>query len=172
MVENMRTDGFQMNEVQSACLNILKSIDAICEKHDLTYYIYGGSLLGAYRHNGFIPWDDDIDIAMTRKDFEKLKYYQREFPDYMFLDTIQRKGHQWTGAHVVDKRFKLEVGHGLRKAEMNVWVDVLIIDGVPNPGTLKYKIFSFFYLSARLFYKFSNFFSGLFFYLVTFNTTS
>lgn len=146
-----------LNAIQKIGLSILKEIIAICKRHDLTYYVYGGTLLGAIRHQGFIPWDDDVDIAMSRKDFEKLKQYQNEFPQYMFLDTIQQKGHQWTAAHVVDTRYKLEVGKGMKKATMSVWVDILIIDGVPNPGTFKYKIFSAAYLTARLLYKFSNF---------------
>ena len=146
-----------LNELQLSCLNIFKELMKLCDRHHLTCYIYGGSLLGAYRHQGFIPWDDDLDVAMPRKDYEKLKQYQDELPDYMFLDTIQRKGHQWTGAHIVDKRLTIEVGHGLRRVRMNVWVDILMIDGVPNPSSFQYKLFSMAYLSARLLYKFSNF---------------
>ena len=146
-----------LNETQKVGLDILKVIIEICQRHDLIYYVYGGTLLGAIRHQGFIPWDDDVDIAMTRKDFEKLKTCQNELPDYMFLDTIQRKGHQWTAAHVVDTRYQLEVGKGLKKAKMPVWVDILIIDGVPTPGTIQFKLFSVLYLTARLLYKFSNF---------------
>lgn len=147
----------ELSELQQAGLGILKEIDKICKKHNLTYYIYGGSLLGAYRHQGFIPWDDDVDIAMPRSDYEKFKLYQNELPEYMFLDSIRYKGHQWTAEHVIDKRMKIEVGHGLKRVIMNAWVDILIIEGVPNPRTLHYKIYSFIYLTARLLYKFSNF---------------
>lgn len=52
---------------------ILKDFIKICEENDLTYYMYAGSLLGAIRHNGFIPWDDDLDVIMFRDDFEKFK---------------------------------------------------------------------------------------------------
>ncbi len=52
---------------------ILKDFIEICEENDLTYYMYAGSLLGAIRHNGFIPWDDDLDVIMFRDDFEKFK---------------------------------------------------------------------------------------------------
>lgn len=153
----MRNDGYQLNELQTAGLNILVAIDGICKRHSLTYYIYGGSLLGAYRHKGFIPWDDDVDIAMTRKDFEQFKLFENELPAHMKIDTVCNKGHQWTNAHVEDTNLRLEVGKGLKRAIMNAWVDIIIIEGVPNPGTLKYKLFSFAYLSARLLYKFSNF---------------
>jgi lipopolysaccharide cholinephosphotransferase len=52
---------------------ILKDFIKICEENDLTYYIYAGSMLGAIRHNGFIPWDDDLDVVMFRDDYEKFK---------------------------------------------------------------------------------------------------
>ena len=69
-----------LNELQKAGFNILKVVIDICKRHELMYYVYGGTLLGAIRHQGFIPWDDDVDIAMPRKDFEKLKQYQEELP--------------------------------------------------------------------------------------------
>lgn len=146
-----------LNDLQKAGLNILKVLINICNRHGLTYYIYGGTLLGAIRHKGFIPWDDDVDIAMPRKDFEKLKLFEAELPEYMFLDTIQMKGHKWTPARIMDKRMVLETGRAVKRASMNVWVDILIIDGVPHPDSLMFKLFSFGYLSARLLYKFSNF---------------
>ena len=52
---------------------ILKDFIRICEKNNLTYYIYAGSMLGAVRHNGFIPWDDDLDVVMFRDDYERFK---------------------------------------------------------------------------------------------------
>ena len=62
-----------MREEQQIMLSILKEFDRICRKNNLSYWLCSGTLLGAVRHKGFIPWDDDIDVSMERKDFEIFK---------------------------------------------------------------------------------------------------
>lgn len=61
-----------MNKLQAKLLDIAKAFKAVCLKHNLSYQMYGGTLLGAVRHKGFIPWDDDIDFIMPRSDYDKL----------------------------------------------------------------------------------------------------
>ena len=56
--------------LQEKMFELVLEIDAICKKNHIVYYLTGGSVLGAVRHGGFIPWDDDIDIMMTRQEFE------------------------------------------------------------------------------------------------------
>ena len=62
----------RMDEVREVMLNLLRIVDDICNKENLKYWIDGGSMIGAIRHGGFIPWDDDIDIAILKKDYLKL----------------------------------------------------------------------------------------------------
>lgn len=62
----------EINELKQIQLNILNFVDAFCKKNNLKYFLAYGTLLGAVRHNGYIPWDDDIDILMFREDYEKL----------------------------------------------------------------------------------------------------
>lgn len=77
-------------KIQAELLNIMIEIDRVCKILDIKYTLSGGSLLGAVRHKGFIPWDDDMDIAMTRDNYEKfLKYAQRELKDNYFLQTYE-----------------------------------------------------------------------------------
>lgn len=84
----LRQDAYMtssLNQVQAAELDLLKWFKTYCENNHLVYYISGGTLLGAVRHHGFIPWDDDIDVALPRKDYERLvKEVRDNLPSNMF----------------------------------------------------------------------------------------
>ena len=78
----------QLRACQLKQLSILEVIDGICQKHHIDYWLDGGSLLGAVRHGGFIPWDDDIDIGMTLEGLQKfIQVAPAELPDHLFLQT-------------------------------------------------------------------------------------
>lgn len=79
-----------LRELQLALLDILIHVARICERHNITYWLDGGTLLGAVRHDGFIPWDDDIDIAMPYKEFVRFEEVaKKELPEHLFLQTSQ-----------------------------------------------------------------------------------
>ena len=69
-----------MNRVQAGLLNLLREIDTICKENDIVYYVTGGTAIGAVRHKGFIPWDDDIDVYMTRSNWEKFHNVMKKNP--------------------------------------------------------------------------------------------
>ena len=83
-------EGTPLRKAQLCMLNILIEIDRICRKHDIPYWLDSGTLLGAVRHGGFIPWDDDVDIAIMRSDYPRLKeYLTEELPkDLILQDSI------------------------------------------------------------------------------------
>lgn len=86
-------------------LSILEKFDQVCKKHNLTYYAFYGTLLGAVRHQGFVPWDDDIDIAMFRDDYEKFQEIApQEFSDPYFYQSSYNDHRIWPLSKIRDSR--------------------------------------------------------------------
>ncbi len=84
-------DGFYVSELRKKIwaveFDLLLELDRVCKKHGLKYFLWGGTLLGAIRHKGFIPWDDDIDVALLREDYDKLSDLAQEFRHPYFMMT-------------------------------------------------------------------------------------
>lgn len=86
----------EMKHAWAMEMEVLAEIDRICAKHDIKYYAYGGTLLGAVRHKGFIPWDDDIDIAMKREDYRKFaEVVEQELPEAWIFWNIYSSREGW-----------------------------------------------------------------------------
>lgn len=107
MEENLReynTEGSELRKLQLKMLEILTIVTNIADKHNIPYWLSGGTLLGAARHQGFIPWDDDIDIELLRSDWLKLhKVLRQELPADLYLQTPADKGYRLLFSKVRDR---------------------------------------------------------------------
>lgn len=126
-----------MKEIWATQLEILNEIKSICEKHNIKYFAIGGTLLGALRHNGFIPWDDDLDIAMFRDDYNKFCaiapselshpfFFQSEYSDPGYLLRHAKVRNSLTTGILMsqkDKKFTFNQG---------IFVDIFPLDRIPN----------------------------------------
>lgn len=126
-----------MKRVWAAQLEVLQEIDRICKRHNIKYFAEWGTLLGAVRHKGYIPWDDDIDIGMLRKDFVRFYHYaQKELTKGCFVRNIDDERYRGLLPCVMNsdwilpenKEF-LERFHG---CPYNVGVDIYCLDNLPK----------------------------------------
>ena len=124
---------YDIRPLQLRLLDILMAIDAMCREHGLRYYLVDGSLIGAVRHKGFIPWDDDMDIAMPREDYERLIVHCREWlpAPYEFVSFETDSSYPLHFGKVQDASTTLIERPHLYYLG-GVYVDVFPIDGAPE----------------------------------------
>ena len=128
---NNKPIGFE--ELRQIQLHILDTIDAFCKEHDIQYSLAFGTLLGAVRHGGYIPWDDDLDIMMTRDNYNKFRdLYKSEH--YPFLDLKIDNNHPVPLGKVYDSRTFFYY-KGYIKRKYGVFVDIFPIDNVPTDNS-------------------------------------
>lgn len=147
-----------LRELQLKELEILKETIRIIEAHNLSYYALGGTLLGAVRHNGFIPWDDDVDICMSRPEYEKfLEYAQNELPENLELGYFKtNQNHFKYCARIIDKNTSVKRNDSFKDYYVNIWIDILPLDGMPD-NKFKNKLHKIHLLIRRLFLQYSIF---------------
>lgn len=124
--------------LKSCLLEILTHVASYCERNHLTYFLSFGTLLGAIRHKGFIPWDDDIDIMMPRDDYNKfIQHFNSESKRYQVIDISTNPDYYVPFAKVVDKQTRLR--EPVSKAiEIGAFVDIFPIDNMgDDEGTAK-----------------------------------
>lgn len=124
---NRLIDSDSLKKIQ---LDILKSIDLFCVKNNIKYFLCGGSCIGAIRHNGFIPWDDDIDVAMPREDFDFFVHHF--FGEHYRVFTSKDKKYFFPFCKVSDIRTTIQEKNSDSIPGMGVFVDVFPIDGLGN----------------------------------------
>ncbi len=121
-----------LDDVKKIEIEILNTLVTICEENHLRYFLTAGTLLGAVRHEGFIPWDDDIDVGMPRRDYEKLKLilHNRILDEKYQLLSYENHGTKYNFMKMVDVRTVLYEKYMAEAT--GVWVDIFPIDGLPN----------------------------------------
>ena len=124
----------EIEELKKLELDILDFFVDICNKNQLTYFLSGGTLLGAIRHKGFIPWDDDIDVMMPRKDYEKLIKIFPEHDYYKFLYHGNTHNYPKVFGTINDMRTRKPEANIRKKCRniLGVNIDVFPIDTLPN----------------------------------------
>lgn len=142
-----------LHEIQQIILKTLTAIDGVCRRHGLRYYLIAGTMLGAVRHGGFIPWDDDADVAMPRPDYEKFIRHANEWlpAPYELVESRINPAYPYNFARVHDS----STTYVLRRAFNYVGgipVDVFPLDGMTGAGLKRRLHYSRYNVLNRLLY--------------------
>lgn len=130
-----------LDEHKSLLIGILKNIKSCCEENGITYYLAFGSLLGAIRHKGFIPWDDDVDLLMTREEYNKFRdIFNETNSRYKLIDYDINNNFDSPLPKVVDTDTILTQSVVNEIEPIGVYVDIFILDNLPN-GSIKRNIY-------------------------------
>ena len=117
-------------EMKQLLLLMMDDIHAFCEKNGIRYCLAYGTMLGAVRHKGFIPWDDDVDLVMPREDYDRFtKLYKSD--RYRFLTHDKEPGYLYPFGKVVDTHTTLHEPSHYDYPDMGVYIDVFPLDGLP-----------------------------------------
>jgi lipopolysaccharide cholinephosphotransferase len=133
--ERYNPDGSLLRRQQMRMLDILLEVDKICKKHNISFWLSSGTLIGAMRHNGFIPWDDDLDIEMMRSDYLRLmKVLPSELPDWLALQNSDTDpNYFYFYAKVRDKRSRMleQNSYDRMWKEQGIYIDIFPIERHP-----------------------------------------
>lgn len=132
----------ESKELKQKLLNMLKWFHAFCKEHGLRYYALGGTMLGAVRHKGFIPWDDDVDLGMPRGDYEKLIDLTRDLKGKYLLESPKqgKKDFVYAYCKLYDTSTTL-IENTRYKTKRGVYLDIFPLDGIGNTIEESYSNF-------------------------------
>lgn len=120
------------DESKSIMLNMMDALDDLCKENNIAYFLHAGTLLGAIRHKGFIPWDDDIDIALLGEQYENLMEVMRKQTKYPWLSLVDfhSNGYFYPFAKIVDNRTIAKQDDNVSK--YGIWIDVFPLYKFPD----------------------------------------
>lgn len=123
-----------LDKIHKVSLRILLVFDKVCRENNLTYFLDSGTALGAVRHGGFIPWDDDVDVGMPRKDYERfLQIAQEQLPEEYFLQTHDTDpAYKRNAAKLRLKGTIMQEFENLPFEENGLFIDIFPFDNVPS----------------------------------------
>ncbi len=150
--------GKTLRELQLCELEIVRDVLDICARHGLKVYMIGGTFLGAVRHQGFIPWDDDVDLCFSRSDYEAfLQVAPRELKQgYVLRHFRTEPDMPYYPAQVVDPSFEILDTSAQVAKRRSAWIDLFPLDGMPR-NKLAFQIHKFRLLYLRMMLKYSQF---------------
>lgn len=128
-------DEDEIEKLREIFLSTFQDLANCCEKNGLTVMLIGGSVIGAVRHQGFIPWDDDLDVAMSRSDFEKLKLvFEKELGDKYILSApnYHNNAHNRFPMMLVKDTLLVEAGNSPDDESSKIKIDIFIIENIPD----------------------------------------
>lgn len=141
-------------------LDLLLEIDRVCKQNNIIYYLIGGTLLGAVRHKGFIPWDDDLDIAMTRENYEKFLKCKDEFKHpYFFQTPYTDQGFFWANITLRNSNTTAITPYfAFQPMNHGAFVDIFVLDNIVNDyeGRKTFEIINELIIDNSTFMRFSN----------------
>ena len=131
--DNRKSGETILRQAQLVMTRMFKIIDYICREHHLRYWMCSGTLLGAVRHQGFIPWDDDLDICMIREDYDRfIQIAQQELPSDLFLQTRETDpnyDYLALPCKIRDKKsLIISTGIEKKKYQMGLFIDIFPAD--------------------------------------------
>lgn len=148
---------YELQKLQKVELELLVEFDRICRKHSIPYSIDGGTLLGAVRHKGFIPWDDDADVIMNRKAYQKFSAVVDDELDadkYYFQDMYRTAGYRWGYGKL--RRCNTEfirLNQEHMPYKQGIFLDVFVCDYVPDNYILRCVCNFHSYIYRKMFYS-------------------
>ena len=126
-------------EKQQICLDMLIYFDKVCRANGIKYSLTGGTLLGAVRHGGFIPWDDDADVFLARPEFNKLEAVlgNGDQERYTYVTRKREKKFSFVYGRLIDTKTMIEESSILSSMGKGIFLDVCVVDGLPNNWLLR-----------------------------------